>query len=255
MGILNKFGKWFGRKKKPTLKRLPLEDLRREQLTVQNELRKLEIENDKNERDEFQLKEEYKAAHAAGRESLKRSVAQKLQNQQLRRKGLDSRLAYTNKMYQTVTGMLIIKENMAFFEKLGVGSIISDMDLGELENYVAEATIEGTLQQEKLVAMLQGVSDGVEQLNGVAQDGNINNFMAELDAELIHETPLKHTAKPQTVSQPVTQSTSPQPNELNDVLRTIDAVAAKGIDAARQMQHNTQSNVTPSHASEQEKQR
>ena len=222
MGILDSLGKMFGGKKKPTLKQLPLDDLKREQLTVQNELRKLEIENDKIEKDEWQLKEEYKAAHAAGRESLKRSVAQKLQNLQMRRKGVDTRLAYTNKMFQTVTGMLIIKENMAFFEKLGVGSVISDMDLGELENYVAEATIEGTLQQEKLAAMLQGINDGVSQLSGVSQDTSIGNYMAELDAELLGDS-----AK---------QTTS----DMSDVMKTINAVAEMGADAARQMQQNVQ---------------
>ena len=222
MGIFDSLGKMFGGKKKPTLKQLPLDDLKREQLTVQNELRKLEIENDKIEKDEWQLKEEYKAAHAAGRESLKRSVAQKLQNLQMRRKGVDTRLAYTNKMFQTVTGMLIIKENMAFFEKLGVGSVISDMDLGELENYVAEATIEGTLQQEKLAAMLQGINDGVSQLSGVSQDTSIGNYMAELDAELLGDS-----AK---------QTTS----DMSDVMKTINAVAEMGADAARQMQQNVQ---------------
>ena len=187
---------------------------------MQNELRKLEIENDKIEKDEWQLKEEYKAAHATGRESLKRSVAQKLQNLQMRRRGIDTRLAYTNKMYQTVTGMLIIKENMAFFEKLGVGSVISDMDLGELENYVAEATIEGTLQQEKLAAMLQGINDGVSQLSGVSQDAGIGDFMAELDAELIDDSG-QQTAR-----------------DMTDVMKTINAVAEMGADAARQMQQN-----------------
>ena len=220
MGLMNRIGKLFGGKKKPTLKQLPLDDLKREQLTVQSELRKLEIENDKIEKDEFQLKEEYKAAHAAGRESLKRSVAQKLQNLQMRRKGTDTRLAYTNKMYQTVTGMLIIKENMAFFEKLGVGSVISDMDLGELENYVAEATIEGTLQQEKLATMLQGINDGVSQLSGVSQDESLGDFMSELDAELIGNSG-QQTAR-----------------DITDVMKTINAVAEMGADAARQMQQN-----------------
>ena len=234
MGIFDQIGKMFGGKKKPTLKQLPLDDLKREQLTVQNELRKLEIENDKTEKDEYQLKEEYKAAHAAGRDSLKRSVAQKLQNLQMRRKGVDTRLAYTNKMYQTVTGMLIIKENMAFFEKLGVGSVISDMDLGELENYVAEATIEGTLQQEKLAAMLQGINDGVSQLSDVSQDASIGGFMAELDAELLGDVKQQRTTA-----------------DMNDVMKTINAVAEMGADAARQMQQD----VKPQNNTQQEKER
>jgi hypothetical protein len=223
MGMLDRIGKIFGGKKKPTFKQLSLDDLRREQLTVQNELRKLEHETERYEKDEWQLKEEYKAAHAAGLDSLKRSVAQKLQNLQMRRKGVDSRLAYTNKMYQTVTGMLIIKENMEFFDRLGVGSVISNMDLSELENYVTGATIEGTLQQEKLAEMLQNITSGVKRLNDESQDTGINNFMAELDLELLSDTgPQQETVK----------------DDMSDVMKTINTVAEMGADAARQMQQN-----------------
>ena len=229
MGIFDRIGRLFGRKTRPTLKQLPLDDLKREQLTIQNELRKQELENEKIERDEYQLKEEYKVAHSSNRDTLKRSIAQKLQNLLMRRKGVETRLAYTSKMYQTITGMLIIKENMNFFEKLGVGSIISDMDLGELENYVAEATIEGTLQQEKLAAMLHGINTGVSDLGEVSQDPGINDFMSELDAELFGKT--------QQVEQ------TDKSGDVDQVLKTIDAVASKGIDAARQMQQN--SNTTP----------
>lgn len=185
MGIFDSIGRLFTGRKKPTLKQLSLDVLRREQITIQNELRKLEIENEKNEREEYRLKGEYKEAHESNRDALKRSIARKLQNIALRHRGLEARLGHTNKMYQTLTGMLIIKENMAFFEKLGVGSVICDMDLGELESFVTEATIEGTLRQEKLAAMLQGVDVGVEQIAGIAQEASLHDFMAGLDAELI----------------------------------------------------------------------
>ncbi len=165
---------------------------------------------------------EYRAAHNAGRETAKRSVAQKLQNLRMRRKGVETRLSYTSKMFQTVMGMLIIKENMNFFEKLGVGSVISNMDLGELENYVTEATIEGTLHQEKLAAMLRGVSEGVDQLDGVARDAALGNFMAELDAELLGdgETPEK---------------------EHTHAGAALDTVVMHGLTAARALQQQPES--------------
>jgi len=234
MGIFDRIGRMFGGRKKPTLKELPLDDLKREQFAIQNELRKLESDNEKNENDELQLKEEYKAAHLANRETSKRSVAQKLQNLKMRRKGVETRLAYTNKMFQVVTGMIIIKENMAFFEKIGVGSVISNMDLGELENYVAEATIEGTLQQEKLAAMLRGIDDGVLQLGSVSQDTSIGEFMAELDAELLETSPPKEQIPISTC-------------DLDHVMKTIDVVAARGMDVAKKMQQESSAEQNTQH--------
>lgn len=221
MGLFDRLGSMFG-KKKPTLAQVPLDDLKREQIGLQNELRKLENESDKLEREEKQLLEDYKAAHLARRASGKRAIAQKLQNQAMRRKGIDTRLSYTNKMFQTVTGMLTIKENMEFFKRIGVGSIISDMDLGELQSYIAEATIEGTLHQEKLATILQGVSEGVDQLIGASQDSGLDDFMADLDATLLGTKPAQETAAPQ---------------ETFD-MDALNAVVDKGIAAAREIQQH-----------------
>jgi len=238
MGLLERIGQLFGGKKRPTLKQLPLDTLKREQLTVQHELNNLEKENEKLEKTESQYKEEYRAAHAAGRDSLKRSVAQKLQVHRMRRKGIDTQLAYTNKMFQTVTGMLIIKENMAFFERLGVGSVISNMDLGELENYVTEATVEGTLQQEKLAAMLQGITTGVERLSGVSQDTGIGDLMAELDAELLDG---QQTTDAIPVAERVAVRHGLDSAGIDTVIQNaeeLNARAERGADAARRL-HQT----------------
>ena len=221
MGILENIGKWLNFKGKPTLKQVSLDDLRREHVSVETELNKLLDENEKIEHDDTQLKEEYKAAHAAGRASMKRVIAQKLQNLQLKRKGVETRLSYANKMCQTVTGLMTVKENMYFFESLGVGSILAKMDIGELESFVLDATVEGTLQQDKLAAALQGITEGVDALSVTSQDSGVDDFMSELDAELIGES------APETVSA--------SSDQLDDILKNIDSVAEKGLEAARKM--------------------
>lgn len=222
MGILDNIGRWINFKGKPTLKQVSLDDLRREQISVEVELTKLIDENEKIDNDDAQLKEEYKAAHAAGRASMKRIIAQKLQNLQLKRKGIETRLSYANKMFQTVTGLTTIKENMHFFESLGVGSILAKMDIGELESFVLDATVEGTLQQDKLAAALQGITEGVDALSVTSQDSGVDDFMSELDAELLGES------APSTVSA--------SSDQLDDILKNIDSVAEKGLEASRKIQ-------------------
>jgi FtsZ-binding cell division protein ZapB len=67
MGFLsNLFGK-----QKHTLKDLTVDDLKREQLSLQNEQRKIDSETGRLEKDETQLKSEYAQATAA---SQKRSI-------------------------------------------------------------------------------------------------------------------------------------------------------------------------------------
>jgi len=215
MGILDRIGKLFG-KGKPTLKSLSVDDLKREHISVETEWNKLIDESEKIAGDDSQLKEEYRAAHAAGKIPLKRVIAQKIQNLQLKQKGIETRLAYTTKMLQTVTGLLTIKENMLFFEGLGVGSLLAQMDIGELERFVLDATVEGTLQQDKLAAMLQEISGGVDALAQSSGSSGIDDFMDELDAELL-DTPEVATG------------------EVDALHESLDAVAAKGLDTVRKL--------------------
>ena len=215
MGILDNLEKLFG-KGKPTLKSLSVDDLKREHTSVETEWNRLIDDSEKIVTDDSQLKEEYKAAHAAGKLPLKKIIAQKLQNLETKRKGVETRLAYTTKMLHAVTGLLTIKENMVFFEKLGVGSLLAQMDIAELERFVLDATVEGTLQQDKLAAALQAVSGGVDMLSQSSGDSGIDDFMDNLDAELL-DTPTTENA------------------EVDKMHENLDAVADKGLNTVQKL--------------------
>jgi hypothetical protein len=207
------FSGLFGRKKR-TLRDLSLDDLTREQITLKNEQRKLDQEMERLERDEAQLKTEYAEAK---QDNQRRAVARKIQDLRTRRGGAETRIAYCHKMLRSVNGFLVIKENMEFFERMGVASALSEMDMSEIEAFINEATVEGTLQQEKLAAMLQQVSEGVERITEAASDSSLDELMAELDGEV------------------KTQETQPDA-ELARVMTELDAAAAKGAEAARKIQ-------------------
>lgn len=206
----------FGKRKR-TLRDLTLDDLTREQITLQNEQRKIDQEMERLDKDEAQLKSEYVQAAS---DTQKRAVARKIQDVRTRRSGIDTRSSYCHKMLRSVNGFLVIKQNMEFFERMGVASALSEMDMSEVESFINEATVEGTLQQEKLATMLQQVSEGVERITESAADSSLDDLMAELDSE----------AASGQISEPAVQDT-----DLTSVMDELDAAAAKGAEAARKI--------------------
>ncbi len=217
MSIFQKIGNMLGFKKNISLKNLPLDDIRREHISVKNELEKLEVESGKLEEEEHQRKEEYKAAHLAKKENTKRHIALKVQNIQVQKKSLETRMAYSSKMFQMVSGLLMIKENMDFFNRIGVGSMISNMEMADLERFIQDATVEGTLQQEKLGVMLQSVMDGTDLLAETAGESSTAELMSDLDAEL------------------GLTSEKSQEDTDKEVTQQLDALLNRGVEAARKV--------------------
>ena len=210
MGLLSSL---FGKKTR-TLSDLKLDDLNRERITLQQEQRKLDTEADRLHKDEIQMKSEYSEAQTP---TQKKIVARKIQNTRLRARAVDAKSSHCHKLMQTVNNFILIKDNMEFFDRMGVATMLTDMDMGEMEVFINEATIEGTLQQEKLATMLQQVSEGAETIIQGTSDESLDELMAELDGE---------------ASGGVTESGG----GLQDVMKDLDAAIAKGEQAAKQAQ-------------------
>ncbi|MCL4205620.1 MAG: hypothetical protein KJ000_24325 [Pirellulaceae bacterium] len=223
MGLLSGL---FGKKQR-TLKDLTVDDLRREQLGLQQEQLRLDRELERLDKDELQLKSEYAEAASP---TQKKSVARKIQDLRTRRMGAETRVSYLQKMLRSVNGFLLIKENMAFFDKMGVASALAQMDMSEIEAFINEATVEGTLKQDKLAALLQSVTDGVTTISASATDGSLDELMAELDGEVAQ----------QTVS-----AGAETDRELSDVMSELDAAISRGERAARQAQKERSSVTAP----------
>jgi hypothetical protein len=226
--ILDHIGKLFG-KGKPTLASLTIDDLNRELTSVEKKWNDLLEESEKISGDEEQLKEEYKAAHTAGKLSQKRTIAQKLKSLELRRKSNDTRLAGLAKTRDVATGLLTIKEIVANNEDSPLGQLIAQLDRDELERYVLDATVEGTLQQDKLAAILQTTIGGVDALVQASGSPGIDEEMDNLDAEL-------------GLTSPTTEMPGITAGEVDAMHESLDAVAAKGLDTARKLRQASQRN-------------
>jgi hypothetical protein len=167
-----------------------------------------------------QLKGEY---GEADNDTQKRIVARKIQDIRMRQKATETKSSHCHKMLQTVNNFLVIKENMSFFERMGVASMLINMDMAEIEKFVTDATIEGSLQQEKLATMLQQVSDGVQAITQTSGDAGLDALMNELDNEVGQRSETKATADA----------------GLAGVMQELDAAISKGVQAAKQATQGT----------------
>ena len=218
---LERIGKLFG-KGRPTLKSLSVDDLKREHIAAESEWNKLIEESEKFVGDDTQLKEEYKTAHAAGKTSLKWIIAQKLQGLELKRKGIETRLALITKKMTFYIGLLEIKENNEYVKKHGLDGFIYQMDIADLERYVLDATVDGRLHLEKLTAALQAVSGGVDALAQASGNQEADDIMAKYDAELLDI--------------PTTETSAVTSAGVNQMHGDLDARADRILDHARKQQ-------------------
>ena len=206
------FDSLFGKRKR-TLADMKLDDLKREHITLQQEQRKLDDEGGRLAKDDVQLRSEYAEA---GTPVLKKMVARKVQDVRMRSRAVEAKSSHCHKLMQSVNNFMLIKDNMEFFDRMGVSSMLTEMDMAEIEAFINEATIEGALQQEKLATMLQQVSEGAERITESAGDESLEELMAELDAET-------GTATPATAS-----------GNLDEVMNELDTAIARGEQAARE---------------------
>jgi hypothetical protein len=145
----------------------------------------------------------------------------------MKKKGLENSLSRTSQIFQVTSGLILVKENISFYEKYSVGSIITQMDVGKLEKYILDATENGQLNQEKLATIIGGIASSLETIGVNSQSTGIDDFMDNLDAELLGETSTKETA---IVSGYVVDERGKKIDELSD----------KYLDVARQVQQTNQ---------------
>jgi len=85
------------------------------------------------------------------------ALARKIKELDASAQAKDRQLAMVSKQMRILSGMQILKENQALIKDMGVSSLISKMDLDELQQYVEKATVEGQFQMERFEQILKTV--------------------------------------------------------------------------------------------------
>ena len=93
-------------------------------------------------------------------------------------------LTRLNQNIRIVNNFILTKKNQEFFERAGVLSFINTMDMEDFQKYIDDATVNGQLNNEKLVNILQAQDDALSSLLPESSDDGLADLMAELDNEV-----------------------------------------------------------------------
>lgn len=173
-------GSWWPRR--ATIRDLGIEELRRTRIGLDNEERRIERDIEKKRADDGKLVSEYGAAKADGNCQQMRIQARRLQDLRERVKNLDQQHATVVRQMRVVNGLVLIKENEAFLRRIGENGRLDSIDLGQLQAYVEEATLEGELTRDRLTMLVETMNDACASSDPDGED--LAEFMASLDAEV-----------------------------------------------------------------------
>jgi len=167
-----------------TFEDVKVEDLQKERIHLENEERRLIKEMTRMQENDRQLLSEYAAAKAANDPTQQKILGRKLQELRHQIKSQDQRHGVLTKHKRMVSNLLVLKDNQAFFERLGANSILNKMDLVELQSYVEQAAADGELNNEKLETLIATMDETNATLSQSLGDDNLDDFLADLDGEI-----------------------------------------------------------------------
>jgi hypothetical protein len=151
-------GMFAGKKR---LDKVTMDELRKERISLEQIEQRIG-------RDVDELEQRKQQLFVKGRDEPNQrqqiSLARKIKELDATAQAKDRQLAMISRQLRVLAGLAAIKENQSLVKELGVSSIISKMDLEELQQFVEKATVEGQFQMERFAQILKTVEapDGAE---------------------------------------------------------------------------------------------
>ena len=159
MEILNTIKGLFSGKKR--LSKISPDELRKERIRLEQVEQRItrEVEELESRKRELFVKGRDEASQ---RQQV--GLARKIKELDAAAQGKDRQLAMISRQMRILSGFATLKENEALIKDLGVSSIISKMDLTELQTFVDKATVEGQFQMERFAEILKTIEspEGME---------------------------------------------------------------------------------------------
>ena len=177
MSIQNPFKKLFARKK--TLADLSSDELRRERI-------RLEQEEKRYARRVGEIEEEKKSLFMQGtNETSKRKLtilARRIKEKEAEAKNVERNLTFFSRQLRIVNGFIQLKENERIIKESGVSSLISNVDLQDLQVYVDQATVDGMFSMDKFGDILSTLERSEDGLNEIEEDAEIAQLVQAMQA-------------------------------------------------------------------------
>jgi len=176
----------FSRKK--TIQNIKADELRREEIGLQNEERRIEKDINRLRADEQQIISEYTAANANNDQDRKKFLARKIQEFRSKKASYDKRHDTLSKQKRMISGLILIKENTEFLARINGSSKINSMDMVEIQAFVEQATLDGDLTNDKLENLVKAMDDSSNDYATNEVDSELGDLMAELDATVVNNS-------------------------------------------------------------------
>ncbi|MBI4603834.1 MAG: hypothetical protein HY721_17910 [Planctomycetes bacterium] len=143
-----------------TLDRIPLDDLRKERIHLEQLEQRIGREVEDLERRKQDLFSKGKD-EASQRQQI--ALARKIKELDSAAQAKDRQLAMISRQVRVLTGLMVLKESQALTRDLRLASVVSRMDLSELEKFVEKASVEGQFHMERFAQILRAMEPGEGQ--------------------------------------------------------------------------------------------
>ena len=138
--------------RKANLDDLPLDDLKREKIRLEQEERKMLARLREAENQKRQLFSEG-VQKASDREQ--RVIARRIKELDVEAQNMDRMLQIISKQMRTINGLIQLKERSRLAAESGMGEILQGIDLQDLIIYIDKASVDGEFQMDKFNELLR----------------------------------------------------------------------------------------------------
>jgi len=170
MGVTDLLKGLFGGKSK-TIESVSIDELRRERIRIEQEESRLIKKLDEMERNKQALFEKGTDEPAQRQQII---VARKIKELDQQGRNYDQTLKLLSRQLRIISGFLHVKENKQLLQKTAVSSLLTKMDLADLQRFVEAATVEGQFQMDKF-----------EEILGTLEDYDLDTAAAAEDADTL----------------------------------------------------------------------
>ena len=165
--------KWPKRKK--TIDSITVDELSMAKVKLEQEQQRVMRRVDELEKQKTQLDQQGRVEPSHRKQVL---LAQKIQELESQARSYDKNLAAYQKQMRVINGLIFLKENRQSWEQTAVGDILGNLELGELEAYVDQATANNVFQMDKFERIIGTMDDSTDFTDGDELDAEVANTVS-----------------------------------------------------------------------------
>jgi len=156
---------------------IPLDDLKREKVRLEQEERKLMAQMREMESEKKKL---FSEGVRNSSEREQRVLARRIKELEARADGVDRILQAISKQVRTIGGLIQIKERIRMQNESGLSSVIGAIDLNDLITFVDQASVDGEFQMSKFDELLRAMEQAEAVSPQYSEDEDVLDIVKQM---------------------------------------------------------------------------